>query len=160
MPTTSQRSNTELDIREINKNLVSEFPFILPKNRYTGRVPDGYDYSYTALDWMPPGWKKKFGIKMCKDIKKSLEKNSGPIAYQIEDIKEKYGALEVYGYGSTIDIENRVLPKYERMSERICGVCGKPATKIAIAWIFPLCDDCANSERPNSYVDIDYYYEE
>ena len=72
MPTTSEQSNTELDIREINKNLVSEFPFILPKNRYTGRVPDGYDYSYTALDWMPPGWKKKFGIKMCKDIKKSL----------------------------------------------------------------------------------------
>lgn len=143
---------------EINKELIEEFPFIQPRNHYTGRIPDGYDYSYTALDWMPKGWRNKFGIRMCKDIKRSLEKTGSLNKYRIEDIKEKYGALRVYGYGSTVDVENRVLPRYERMSERICGICGEPATKIAIVWIFPLCDKCANSEKPNSYVDINYYY--
>ena len=145
---------------EKNKELVEMFPFILPKNNMTGRVPDNYDYSYTALDWMPPGWKKKFGLKMCKDIAKSLTRTGNPRKFQIEDIKEKYGALHVYTYGSTLEIENKILPKYERISQRVCGVCGEPATKISIAWIYPLCDKCANSGRPNSYVDIDYFYGE
>ena len=143
---------------EINKELVEEFPFIEPRDHCTGKPLDNYSYTYTALDWMPPGWKKAFGVKMCKDIKRSLDKSGSLNKYHIEDIKEKYGALRVYGYGSTVELENKVLPRYERMSERICGVCGAPATKIAIVWTFPLCDKCANSSKPNSYVDIDYYY--
>ena len=145
---------------EKNKELIDQFPFLLPKSMYTNRPPDGYDYSYTVLDWMPAGWKKKFGVKMCKDIMKSLESNRCVDRFQIEDIKEKYGELRVYTYGSTMEIEGKILPKYTGISQRICGICGEPATKISIGWIFPLCDKCANSSKPNSYVDIDYYYGE
>lgn len=38
-----------------NKELVEEFPFLLPRNRFTGEVPKDYDYSYTELDAMPEG---------------------------------------------------------------------------------------------------------
>ena len=145
---------------ESNRKLVEEYPFLLPKDNYTGRVPNNYDYSYTKLDEMPAGWRKKFGLSMCSSIKKTLEKQNALKGFAIESIKEKFGALQVYTYGGTRVIENLVLPNYSKISERVCCVCGERATKIAVPWIVPLCDKCANSERPNSYVDIDYYYGE
>ena len=33
----------------------------MPRNRWTGEVPEDYDYSYTELDSMPDGWRKAFG---------------------------------------------------------------------------------------------------
>lgn len=152
-----QKRNAKI---EENKALVEQFPFLVPIDAYSGRVPNGYDYSYTVLDYMPSGWRKNFGIKMCKEIKKELVANGDINQFKITDIKEKYGALRVYDYGSTQRIEKKILPKYGRLSERTCGICGRPATKIAIAWIFPLCDDCAKSEKPDSFVDIEYYYGE
>lgn len=145
---------------EKNKELVETYPFLLPKDMHTNRVPAGYNYSYTVLDWMPIGWRNKFGIKMCKDIMKSLEANGNINHFQIEDIKEKYGALRVYTYGSTMEIEDKILPRYERLSQKTCVVCGERATKISKSWIVPICDECANRDRPDSYVDIDYFYGE
>ena len=109
---------------------------------------------------MPVGWKKRFGLSMCSALKKCLVKENALDRFRIEDIKEKYGALKVYTYGSTPIVERLLLPKYEKISERVCCICGENATKIAIPWIVPVCDKCANSDRPNSYVDIDYYYGE
>ena len=40
-----------------------------------------------------------------------------------------------------------IIDKYTAISETICIHCGKPATKISIAWISPWCDDCAREVR-------------
>lgn len=159
MATTEQLNS--IGKAEENKKLIEEYPFLLPRSSYSGKVPEGYNYSYTVLDDMPAGWRKKFGLRMCRDIKKSLEDSGMDVKrYQIEDIKEKFGAMYVFDNGGNLEIKNKILPKYMRMSERTCGICGGTATKIAVPWIFPLCDTCANSDRPNSYIDIGYYYGE
>lgn len=47
--------------KESNQKLIERFPFLMPRNRWTGKVPEDYDYSYTELDSMPDGWRKAFG---------------------------------------------------------------------------------------------------
>ena len=47
--------------KEYNKQLCEKYPFLLPRNRWTGLVHPDYDYSYTELDAMPTGWRKAFG---------------------------------------------------------------------------------------------------
>ncbi len=47
--------------KESNQKLIERFPFLIPRNRWTGKVPEDYDYSYTELDSMPDGWRKAFG---------------------------------------------------------------------------------------------------
>ena len=77
-----------------NKKLIKEFPFLLPRNRFTGEVMSGYDYDFTELDSMPDGWRKAFGLEMCREIKDYLIKHNFPLdEYRIMDIKEKYGTL-------------------------------------------------------------------
>ena len=39
--------------KESNQKLIERFPFLMPRNRWTGEVPEDYDYSYTELDSMP-----------------------------------------------------------------------------------------------------------
>jgi hypothetical protein len=100
--------------------------------------------SYTELDAMPYGWRKTFGIQMCKDIKKALIKElgyKGLFNYRICQIKEKYGSLRWYDCGGTQTI-NDIIDKYERLSFITCINCGKPATKVSQGWISSYCDDC------------------
>ena len=52
--------------------------------------------TYTELDAMPEGWRKTFGIQMCKEIKYYLKKAGMLHSYRITQIKEKYGCLEWY----------------------------------------------------------------
>ena len=58
--------------KESNQKLIERFPFLMPRNRWTGKVPEDYDYSYTELDSMPDGWRKAFGEQMCEDIREEL----------------------------------------------------------------------------------------
>ena len=39
--------------KESNQKLIERFPFLIPRNRWTGKIPEDYDYSYTELDSMP-----------------------------------------------------------------------------------------------------------
>jgi hypothetical protein len=101
--------------------------------------------TFTELDAMPTGWRKAFGIQMCKEIRNTLLCNGGLKAlfrYRITQIKEKYGTLRWYDAGSCQDIFN-IISKYEDMSSKICINCGKPATKISHGWISYYCSDCA-----------------
>ena len=34
---------------QLNKLMIKEFPFLLPRNRWTGLTDDDYDYSYNEL---------------------------------------------------------------------------------------------------------------
>ena len=99
--------------------------------------------SYTELDAMEPGWRKAFGIQMCKEIKKELKKHKFLYKYRIVQIKEKWGYLHWYDGGTPKDSKiYDIIRKYEQISAKTCGVCGKPATKISKGWIYPYCDDC------------------
>lgn len=133
-----------------NKALIKEYPFLLPRNRWTGKVTEDYDYSWTELDAMPDGWRKAFGIKMCKEIKEALGDYIDK--YRIMQIKEKYGGLRWYDSGAPRGVYD-IISKYEKLSNYICILCGAPATKVSLGWISPFCDDCVvNNQR---YEDID-----
>lgn len=97
--------------------------------------------SYTELDAMEPGWRKAFGIQMCKEIKKELKKHKFLYKYRIIQIKEKFGGLRWYDAGHPEEVFD-IIEKYAEISYRTCGVCGKPATKMTKGWIYPYCDDC------------------
>ena len=91
-----------------NKELIKKYPWLLPHNRWTDKVSDDYDYSYTELDAMPDGWRKSFGEEMCEEIQKELEKCNAVEGYRILQIKEKYAMLRWYDSGSPIGILSEV----------------------------------------------------
>lgn len=124
-----------------NKRLVEEYPFLIPRNRFTDEILDDYDYTYTELDDMPDGWRKAFGEQMCAEIKEAL----GPdiYDYRIEQIKEKFGQLRWYDRNSDKNID-KIIDKYTKLSEHTCISCGAPATKVSLGWIDPWCDECAS----------------
>lgn len=160
--------------KEKNIKLCARYPFLLPWNRWSGKViteaqdggywpgdPDAvpeYDYEYTELDSMPAGWRKAFGEEMCEEIRKALIEDDDLERWRIVQLKEKYGSLRIYdnGYkeGSRIP---EIISKYENISMRTCVCCGRPATKITLGWICPYCDRCVPD---GNAVDIDEYYEE
>ena len=101
--------------------------------------------SYTELDAMEPGWRKAFGIQMCKEIRKQLIKEKRLFKWRIVQLKEKWGFLHLYHNGG--DKIYDIIRKYEQISAKTCGVCGKPATKISKGWIYPYCDDCIGDKQ-------------
>lgn len=125
-----------------NKKLIEKFPFLLPRNRWTGEVPENYDYSYTELDAMPKGWRIAFGEQMCQDIKDDLVRTGYLDKYRISQVKEKYGRLCWYDFGCTDKMLHEIIPKYEEFSKRTCIRCGKPAKWVTTGWISPYCDEC------------------
>ena len=54
--------------KEENKALIERFPFLMPHNRFTDKIPEDFDYHYTELDAMPDGWRIAFGEQMCQEI--------------------------------------------------------------------------------------------
>ena len=122
--------------KESNQKLIERFPFLIPRNRWTGKVPEDYDYSYTELDSMPDGWRKAFGEQMCEDIREELVRAEYLDQYRITQIKEKWRKA----FGEQMC---EIIPKYEHLSARTCIRCGNPATKVSTGWISPYCDTCA-----------------
>lgn len=102
--------------------------------------------NYTELDAMPEGWRKAFGIQMCKEIKSELKKHKGALKkYRIIQIKEKFGGLRWYDVNSTKEIWN-IINKYEDLSFKTCINCGKPAEYISCGWISPYCSNCIDNK--------------
>lgn len=130
--------------KEKNKELVERYPFLMPHNRWTDKIPEDYDYSYTELDTMPDGWRKAFGERMCEEIREELESTDDLHRYRITQIKEKYGTLRWYDFGCTERMLHEIIPKYEHLSARTCVRCRRPATKISTGWISPYCNACAD----------------
>lgn len=126
---------------EQNRALVRQFPFLLPRNAWTGEVASDYDYSYTELDAMPDGWRKAFGMQLCQELSEALQEADFLEQYRILQIKEKYGALCWYDNGAP-EAAQKILAKYEALSMKTCIRCGKPATKYTTGWVAPYCDDC------------------
>lgn len=99
--------------------------------------------SHTELDALDKGWRKKFGIDLCKDLKKSILKSGGIkylYSFRIMQIKEKWGELCLYCCNYTDEV-SKVIAKYEKLSSETCIVCGKPAKWRSRGWICPYCDE-------------------
>lgn len=96
--------------------------------------------TYTELDAMEHGWRKAFGIQMCKDLRKQLWKEGNLFKYRITQIKEKWGELCWYDECASKEVYE-IIEKYEKLSWNTCIVCGEPSTKISDGWISPYCDE-------------------
>lgn len=135
------------------------YPWLIPRNKFTGAIPSNFDYSYTELDGMPEGWIKAFGEQMCFELNKLLDKANYINDYHILQIKEKFGELTWYDTGVPIEIFDSfqaIIDKYTSISRKTCVKCGNPATRISTGWVNPFCDDCATMhtiELPKDYND-------
>lgn len=127
-----------------NKELCERYPFLIPWKVRQGIIKD-FNYDYTLLDWMEPGWREAFGIQMCEELREALIAADALERYQVTDVKEKYGELRWYSYGGT-NSTHEIEKKYLLLSRGICGRCGKPATHIGTFWIYPYCDEHATSD--------------
>lgn len=130
---------------EENKALIEKYPILIPKHSFTGKVVDGYDYSYTCLDQMPAGWAKAFGIPLFEDIQNEVNtwKKEARDDFYFTDIKEKFGELRIYT--STMnDKLFEILEAYCAISRNVCIVCGKlDVPMVNRGWISPYCRNCA-----------------
>lgn len=105
--------------------------------------------TFNELDSMDKGWRRCFGIQMCKEIKDALLAAGGRKLlrkYRIMQIKEKFGMLMLYDRGAPKDV-NKIIEKYEFISFRTCIDCGAPATGYTTGWVEPYCDKCAKKNN-------------
>ena len=107
------------------KELKEQYPFLIPRNRFTDKICDGIEMTqeeyenWSELDDMPDGWRKAFGEQMCEEIYQALLKNGGEEAvnkYRIIQIKEKWGYLHWYDSNGNAEI-NGIIRKYEDISD-------------------------------------------
>lgn len=130
-----------------NKKLVKEYPFLLPRNVWTDKVPKDYNYEYTIYDSIPKGWRKAFGKELLKELRESLVNNGCLDSFRFTQIKEKYGRLCLYNFGAPEETHN-IINKYEFISEYICIRCGRPDTPIInnFGWYEPVCKCCYDKQ--------------
>lgn len=139
---------TQEEIIKKNKDLCKKYPFLLPRNDFTDKVPDDYDYSYTEIDAIPEGWQIAFGDMLIKELGDSLRRTGNHKSFRFDQIKEKWGSLRIYHHGGN-DKSERIIEKYSTLSENICMLCGKPDVYMTNrGWLYPCCKECwENNER-------------
>jgi hypothetical protein len=142
--------------------LCIRFPFLYPRNRFTGKPTHLIPY-YTELDALDKGWRKAFGIYICKDLKRALLEDGGRKklrGYRIEQIKEKFGELCWYDHGGNEET-NRIIYKYTYISLHTCIVCGKSADYVTRGWIEPYCKEhLPDHIDPNDPEQVHEYFTE
>ena len=122
-----------------NKKLIKKYPWLMPRNVWTGKTLDNYDYMFTEYDCVGEGWQKAFGKLLLEDIDQELRKCHYRDRYRILEVKEKFGQLRWYDN----DGANEVITKYEYISENVCYFCGRPDTAMTnMGWILPICPRC------------------
>lgn len=155
-------------LKRKNKKLVERYPFLIPRNDWTGKIVNNYNYEYTELDAFPDGWRKAFGLMMIEEIREELIKFNFLYNYRILQIKEKYGSLRWYdaGYPDGSKIPD-IIAKYEKISENVCIICGKPDVPMVLSgWISPYCEKCWKdkegykrlTEKSNKTIQDSYMY--
>lgn len=134
-----------LSEKETNKKLIEEYPFLLPRNRFTDEVCKDYDYSYTEFDdECPDGW-AELKLDFYKKLKPLLIKADYLDKFRIVQSKEKYGYWHLYTNGIPKSIVKEyydLFHKYEELSEHTCVFCGKEAKMCDFGWISPICKEC------------------
>lgn len=100
--------------------------------------------NYKWLELIPSGW-----IGLAREMVEKCETIDS--TYTVEDMKEKWGALDVYSYHYGNDEQNKLINNIEHQawdkSYHTCVKCGKPATKLSTGWILPWCDECGKDKE-------------
>lgn len=125
-----------------NFKLWWKYPFIRPRSADNDKYCSNF-FDYTYLSFFPKGWYKAFGIAFCDDLKKALSNCDADVrrSFRIQDIKEKFGKLQIACNWYTPDVE-RVLYKYEKLSQKTCINCGHKAKWLSKGYVLPYCNDC------------------
>lgn len=115
-----------------NIKLIIKYPFI----KIPGTV------SRTWLDELPYGWRIAFGEKLLQDLKRAIKLDNCRRTFYWLTIKEKYGTLRLYagGYGNNTE---KVIEKYELLSQCYCIDCGAPARYVTPGYVTYICGKCA-----------------
>lgn len=144
------RRQLKKKIKKRNIALCKQYPFLIPRNVWTDKIPDGYNYSYTRYDEIPDGWRKAFGQFLLEELRDALVKDDYLDKFRFTQIKEKYGRLCLYNFGAPVDALN-VIHKYEFLSEYVCYYCGSPEACIVNdhGWYLPVCRECW--DKNNNY---------
>ena len=57
-----------------NYELCMKYPILVPRNVWTGKEVDDYDYEYTMLDHIDDGWRIAFGEEWVKEVQDAINK--------------------------------------------------------------------------------------
>lgn len=123
--------------------IINKYPFLKPRNVWTGEEDPEYDYSYLAGMWeIPEGWHRLF-LLYCKHIHPHLERANMLDKYTFTQVKEKYGTLRIYDSGYPKSAYY-LADLFESFSKYVCPICGRYPTKYETAgWVTYLCEECA-----------------
>lgn len=126
-----------------NKRLIKQYPFLLPRNVFSDKVPSNYDYDYTEYDDLLKGWQIGFGEFLLEDLREACLKAGYLNRLRIFQWKEKYGSMRLYFNAAPSEVHN-IANDYEFISQYICGQCGSIHGHIIndYGWYFPLCQKC------------------
>ena len=130
----------EFNNKEKIKEIVERYPYLLPRNVWTDKVPEDYDYTYIKGLEIPAGWRRLF-FQMCEDIRQPLIDADYLDRFRFSQIKEKYNEMRCYHFGAPEEVCN-IIRKYEQMAYYVCTKCGKPATYETQGYFASYCDDC------------------
>lgn len=144
--------------------LVLRYPFLA----YTGEWAyaddrhggDAYapivDHVGTHLDAMPDGWRARFGLELCEDLRnaawdpdpRTFDRNLRLM--HVEQIKEKFGELRFYA--GVCGRGNDVIECYSWLSRGVCIRCGTAvAVRVTRGWISPYCINCSFMGQRGEY---------
>lgn len=128
---------------EQRKKLIDLYPYLQPRNLWTGKVSEDYDYSYIRGEHeLPEGWLRLFFL-YCKNLRPILVETELLNKFGFSQLKEKYGRMCLYNFGIPRKGGADILTMmYESYSQDICHVCGKPARYDSKGWIEPWCEEC------------------
>ena len=127
------------------KQLIEKYPYLQPRNLWTGKISDDYDFSYIRGESeLPSGWFKLF-LMYCKDIRQHLVEANMLEKFQFSQIKEKYGSMRLYNFGYPETIL-KITHMYRYMSQFICHRCGNFARYESYDYILPWCEHCTDNE--------------
>lgn len=128
--------------KEDYMGLIDYFPFLYPRNVWTDRLVEDYDYSWClGVDELPEGWVRLF-LLFCKHLRKDLILHRYLDKFRFEQIKEKYGDMRLYNSGFPKESNGYELETiYSYLSTYVCQTCGKPAKYESRGWIAQECED-------------------
>lgn len=133
-----------------NKKLCKKYPWLKPKYGWPAKVPKDYDYSWINWYGWPNGWNKAFGDMYLEELGSAVERAGYKDSFVIEQMKEKYGQCILYCSPTNKEID-LITDKYERLSENICQICGKPDVPVLYDgyWVYTFCFDCFRDHKRN-----------
>ena len=138
----------EKQLKMHNKKLVKKYPWLAPRDYWSGKIDKNYDYTWINWGW-GKGWDIAFGQMYMDELGDAIKKSGLQKSFCILEVKEKYGQARCYTNTGDKEIFS-IIDKYETISEHVCMVCGKPDVHMTYAgWWYPCCKECWEKSKYN-----------